>query len=57
MSVGAIVENGEEFERDDLLDMARRKRLELAGEARCIREANRRVIAELRWRRVTTDLR
>jgi hypothetical protein len=53
--VGAIVEN--EKERDDLSDMSRQKRQELAAEARCIREANRRVIAELRWRRVTSDLR
>jgi hypothetical protein len=57
MSVGAIVENGKEFERGDLRDMSRQKLLELAGEARRIREANRRVIAELRWRRVTSDLR
>jgi hypothetical protein len=57
MSVGAIVESGKEFERDDLGDISRQKRLELAGEARCIRDANRRVIAELRWRRVTSDLR
>jgi len=57
MSAGGIVENGKEFERDELHDMSHQKRLELAGEARRIREANRRVIAELRWRRVTSDLR
>jgi len=57
MSVGDNTGNGKEFERDGLGDMSCQKRLELAGEARRIREANRRVIAELRWRRVTSDLR
>jgi hypothetical protein len=57
MITRTMMENGKDFERDDLRDMSRQKRRELAGEARCIREANRRVIAELRWRRVTSDLR
>ena len=56
MTVRTMMENGKEFERDDPRDMSRQKRRELVGEARCIREANRRVIAALRWRRVTSDL-
>ena len=50
-------ENGKGAERDDLGDRSRQKRRELIGEAKCIRDANRRVIAELRWRRVTSELR